>query len=712
MHRFPRPRLLLLAFAISLAIVAIQVSSAFATVSSIDTCSLDALKAAVAAGGEWVFTCSGNFYLNDSSQWGLPPQHPLTLAPGENLTLAADGHVVDIDGGGLSRLFVVPATATLRLSGIKLSNGAWLGDGTWANRYTQPNVGPGADGASGIAGNNGSGSGAPNGGIGGSGSAGSAGSDGSAPSTGAQGGAIFNQGRVELANVTLSNNVARGGGGASGGAGGDGGGGGDGGVGLCATGPGGSGGNGGAGSAAGNGGASGESGVGEGGAIFNAAGATLLISGSTFTGNSAVTPPSGSGGSGGNGGWGGDGGPADNESIGGNGADGGDGGNAGVAADGVTAAGGAIYNAGSATIGGGTTFASDHATGFKGGNGGNGGSSGRGGDGGGAGSFNPCGGAIGMPGNGGQQVGFGSAGGRGSDAFGGGIFNAGSGVLTLAGSTSLQSENTSAGDGGSGGNGGWARNGGNGGTPAVGQTLGSGRPGADGGNGGDAMGADVFSLGTLSVSSTTNSGATGTCTAGVGGAGGVGGRTQPSTVDEPSGTPGTDGSACLASEVIAHPSGTFAALAPDQGEPVIAPFPTSADVTPGGGNQPGGGTPPTNPPIIPPVEPLPASLAHLVGKSKLPVKGSKLTVALGCASGGTTCSNTVKLTTIVKKKVVTIASGKVTLAPGASDKLKLRLSSKGRNLLGRARGHRLKAKLAITSSGLSSSKTLTLTLAH
>ncbi len=109
--------------------------------------------------------------------------------------------------------------------------------------------------------------------------------------------------------------------------------------------------------------------TGEGGGLSIVAGAVVKLEGVTFKNDTSV---GGNGGDGGNGGYGG-------KSLHANGGKGGKGGKGG---SGGSALGGAIYNAGTVTITGGS-FADNSALGGTGGNGGNGG---RGGDGGGTGA--------------------------------------------------------------------------------------------------------------------------------------------------------------------------------------------------------------------------------------------------------------------------------------------------------------------------------------
>src|SRR4051812_2626999 len=150
-------------------------SAAYAAPSTVSTCTTAALQAAVAAGGDWVFGCDGTIFTKDPPPAsGSPPdtqfQQPFALSPGETLTLDANGHSVAIDGNSFSRLFLVPAGAVLRMRGLTLADGAFLGDGTLLHR---PGGLPGAtghDGGPGGPGPAGSGAAHADGGNGGTGS--------------------------------------------------------------------------------------------------------------------------------------------------------------------------------------------------------------------------------------------------------------------------------------------------------------------------------------------------------------------------------------------------------------------------------------------------------------------------------------------------------------------------------------------------------------
>lgn len=697
------------------------VPAAEAATSTIGSCTTAGLQAAVAAGGDWVFACNGTIETQaPAPPSGSPPdtewQHPFVLTPGETLTLNADGHFVTIDGNEESRLFVVPAGAVLRLRGLTLTNGAMLGDGTFLRKFGGLAGASGDDGAFNGNGTPGS-SVTMNGGIGNPGGAADSGIAGESMSSPDQGGAIYSEGTVELDHVTLTQNTAGRGSGGAGGLGGSGGNGGDGGAGFCKSGGGGSGGNGANGGAGGSGADAGTATPGEGGAIYNAAGATLLVTASSFSHNVAVGGKGGDGGAAGSGGRGGDGGSGGNGNVGGAGAEGADAGDPGAASAGSAGLGGSIYNAGTATIGGGTTFASDTALGGLGGIGAEGGTGGFGGEGGSA-SGNPCGAAAGPGGNAAPSSTGGTPGREGGDGEGGGIFNAASGTLTLAGTTSLSNEVAEGGNAGSGGRGGAGGHGGLGSTVGADGTA---APGGDGGNGGDANGAAVDSLGSLAISSTTLAGATGTCFSGTHGAGGSGGQNRNLTTAA-DGTDGSDGSQCDASGAIAH-SGSFTTLAPGDGEPVIAPFPSGGSGSGSGGGGSGtGGVPavPISPLPTPPQIVLPqiVPFVSLHAKKLVAAPTGVLTLTVTCPAGGASCSEKLSLTTTVRvhaaRKVRTVKLGSVRLsiAPGRSTKARLKLTKTARTLLKKTRGHRLKATLTLTAGQRVQRTPVTLALAR
>lgn len=200
------------------------------------------------------------------------------------------------------------------------------------------------------------------GGSGGQGAAATAGGQGGTGGPGQGGDDYVSAGATLNVNgTTFSDNIAFAGVGGTGGGGGRGGSGGN------AGGSGGSGPNGVVGAAGGVGGTGGDA---EGGAIYNAG--TLNITSATFSGNSVGPQASLNGGVGGAGGPGGQGGLGGGTGNGGNGADGAA---AGAGGQGGTGAGGAIYNAGTMTLGQ-ATFSSNSAAGGQGGTGGQGGAGG------------------------------------------------------------------------------------------------------------------------------------------------------------------------------------------------------------------------------------------------------------------------------------------------------------------------------------------------
>jgi hypothetical protein len=270
--------------------------------------------------------------------------------------------------------------------------------------------------------------------------------------------------------------------------------------------------------------------VGAGGAMYIAAGATVVLDGDTFVGNHAV------GGVGGQGEWGGDGGRAGNGgdgsagdpavgpgSIGGAGGDGGTGGNGGAGGAGGTggsggdAYGGAIYNQGSLLVDSCDFGAGNVAEGGAGGEGGKGGLAGiaglggAGGNGGEATGEGAEGGAAGDPGVAGAPAGGGAGGdgGPGGTASGGAIFNAEGGSLTITGATSFGGDVALGGVGGAG---------------SPGASGGDGPAGGEGASGGDATNESGATAATGGAGSDGRDGAAGVAGAsgGDGGEGGVG----------------------------------------------------------------------------------------------------------------------------------------------------------------------------------------------
>ena len=200
-----------------------------------------------------------------------------------NLTIKGKGSASTIiDGNNLDRVFQVLG-GKVSISKVTIQHGRAAGDGggilnsggkvTLSSVAILNNV---AVGNNGIAGANGVGGG-PFGGAGGSGSAG----------TNGRGGGIFNAaGSLSISKSTIASNLA---------IGGDGGAGGDGGVGIGLDGGAGCHGQNAIGGAGGAGGAGGQ---GLGGGIYNAAGASLSVSGTTFSTNQAQGGKGGLGGDG------------------------------------------------------------------------------------------------------------------------------------------------------------------------------------------------------------------------------------------------------------------------------------------------------------------------------------------------------------------------------------------------------------------------------
>jgi hypothetical protein len=247
----------------------------------------------------------------------------------------------------------------------------------------------------------------------------------------------------------------------------------------------------------------------EGGAIFEAAGATVTLNGDTLINNVALGGKGGAGGPGGNGGGGGSGGDSwtgtdgNGNSIcagdGGNGANGGIGGAGGAGGDGGPGEGGAVYVSANATLTvQNTTFTNNLAQGGAGGTGGNGGLGGSGAAGGGG-----CATLVsippdGEPGNG-ATGGTGGPGGATAVGEGGAIYNAG--MLSLSEAAfSGNSVLNAGGNAGTGGTGGYIVCGANevGGNPPPVYVCdkaepGNGGDGGDGGAGADAEGGAVYS---------------------------------------------------------------------------------------------------------------------------------------------------------------------------------------------------------------------------
>ncbi len=515
-----------------------------------------------------------------------------TLVISEKTTLSKNtASAARAQGGGIANGPGGSAT----INGAKLTNNSALGSAGNA----------GEAGANGLNGTNGEG------GPGGAGEDGSGGLDGGS----GFGGAIYNEGELAIVASKISGNVASGGAGGDGGKGGKGG---NGGLGYPGStdeygnpSPGGPRGYGGSG---GNGANGGSGGNGEGGAIFNAEGRNLTITGSTLSKNTAKIGAAGAAGAAGRAGTGsipGEAGAAGVAGAPGQSAAGGAVMNFGIAevlektlvtrnsVIGGDASGGGIHNASSLllvrSVVSGNTVRSAHgqngAAGLTGPRGDNGerGEPGYGGEPGGDGGD----GGDGGPGDNGGAA---SAGGA---ARGGGIYNTGSAILqksTISGNTVLSGNGGAGGAGGAGGNGG---RGGAGGPGAAAHTdyegtyypatragrrgaAGLGGNGADGGDGaaaGAAGGGGIFSgladTVTLSVEDSTisgnkvTSGTTGK--AGAAGKAGIGRRSSeageagvkgnagapgPDSIGEGGGIFSSDGSLSLVQSTVAKNSTT------------------------------------------------------------------------------------------------------------------------------------------------------------
>ncbi len=347
------------------------------------SCTEQALRAALTGGGVVSFS-------NDCS---ITLSQPITIGP--NTTIVAGGHTVTLSGSNSIPIFRV--YGNLRLVGLTLTGGkgtnggaAMVASSGSLFAYNCAFAGNTAAGQNGVNGTNGPTYDNGNGGTGVSGTSGQP----------AFGGAIYNLGTVLLSNCTLSTNFVYGGTGGNGGDGGgagpgiaNGGNGGDGGAGAAAFGGAiynggalqllnctitgnaalgglaGTNGNGGSGFSDGLPGAGAAAGSASGGGIYNTF--AVVLSGCTFSGNTAQGGDSTSGGtySNGNGqdgprGADGVGGGlhsiywgvltnctfSGNNAIGGNAGNGGDGSdftaNAGKGGDGGDGAGGGVYNAG------------------------------------------------------------------------------------------------------------------------------------------------------------------------------------------------------------------------------------------------------------------------------------------------------------------------------------------------------------------------------
>lgn len=427
------------------------------------------VDAAVATGGDYVFTCAGAITVND-------------LTVDTDVSLNANGNAVQIFGGGTNHTFDVES-GTLTLTGILVTGGRATGDSTPVAGMAGTAGDTGSTGTAGDTSNSGEGT---DGGTGGAGTAGTNGTAGASATGVAQGGGIYIApgAGADLYSVTLNGDTAVGTAGANGGNGGAGGNGGWGGAPGSNSGTVLSGGNGGPAANGGDGGAGGDGSDAQGGGVYVSAGATLSAVSSTFESDSAVGGAGGGGGNGGMGGQGGEGGAYgfDPPPSAGNGAVGGQGGASG---SGGSAQGGAIYNAGTVTLSN-DVFHSNSATGGAGGtnfyeeyyylnsfnyhgNGGQGGAAGPG-------TPYDYGNEISAPGNGGN-AGAGGAGGAGGPAAGGAIFSPGN-IQWTGGS--LMTNSAKGGAGATAGDGGYVQS-----------TPGTGGNGGDGGNGGNAVNGAV-----------------------------------------------------------------------------------------------------------------------------------------------------------------------------------------------------------------------------
>ncbi len=506
-------------------------------------CTTAAVEAAVAAGGSYLFDCSGGITV---------PQ----LVVSSTVSLDATGHALSLSGGSLNRVFDVEG-GSLSLTHVSVTGGVATSGPAPANGVSGINGTPGIPGAAG-----------PNptggdGGAGTSGAGGTGGTNGENADGSAQGGAIYEAGgsTVTLTNMTISSSSADGDSGGSGGSGGAGGNGGAGGAGGCTLYPSGchiwSGGAGGDGAPGGPGGSGGSGADAAGGGMYVSAGATLVATSVRFVGDAAFAGSGGAGGSGGNGGAGGGGGygegPWPNGGVGaaaGTSGDGGAGGNA---------YGGGLSNDGNATLNA-VQFTSDAA---EGGGGASGSAGAAGGGAGGAAPdiyFDP-GGPGGPGGNGGS----GTAGKSGGEGVGGGLYNGGS--VTWAGG-SVSGDLASGGGGGLGGSGGNGGIAGGNGAFVVGGRPGDGGNGGAGGDGGDASGGAVYPSSTPATGLTCSANLVQEGQGGTGGTAGAAGSLDGSSAGAgTNGATGTDGAAGASAN--ANPSGcglpTVSSVSPNNG---------------------------------------------------------------------------------------------------------------------------------------------------
>lgn len=551
----------------------------------------------------------------------------ITKASG-NLTIRpATGATVFVDANGSDRVFHINAGTgvTVTIEDIRLQSGYANDDGNSASEargggilleqgnLTLNNVAVDSCLASGT-----------------SGSSGSSGSNGGNGTSAYGGGIYVAGGTVSLTSCSLNGCGAFGGGGGSGGSGSsssgtDGGDGGDGGdargggiyvaggtvsltdtalVSLSAYGGNGGGGGNGASSSSrsaygGDGGNGGNGGVGEGGAIYVAAGTLSILRGSLINGT-------GSGGSGGSGGGGGSAYASSSSSISANGGDGGSGGTGGAGSGGgVFVAGGVTATITNCTIYGNSAAGGNGGSGgdgdsgyasyasFASADGGQGGAGGNGGSASGGGLYlafgavsapnvtilastvsnnSATGGSGGSGGSGGDGTvgssrtvfvsssgagGAGGVGGTGAAGQGGGCFVSASGVLTLVSST-ISGNDATSGDGGDGGNGG-------NGVADGGAPSGSAEVAGTGGDGGDSpagSGGGIFATGaSLDIDNSTiasnsaNSGSEGFGgSSGSGTTGGGSGSDGNATNSVGGGLFGTGGTVTLDSSIVADNS--------------------------------------------------------------------------------------------------------------------------------------------------------------
>lgn len=309
-------------------------------------CSVPALDAAVAAGGEWAY--GGNCSLNLSNGFA-----GYTVPAGRTLSIDGNGFTVTISPPATyPRQGFMTVAGTVTLTRLTVRNFQRRG----------ANGAPGTIGTAGTAGSSPGNSGPGSPGLNGSpGTPGGDGGDGGHGADASGGGfVVAPTGTLTLDRATLAGLWAVGGDGGRGGDGGHGGNGGHGGYGDGANQPGG---NGAPGARGGDGGRTGDGGDARGGAIYSQG--RIVATGTRFFSNAAVGGIGGIGATGGDGGLGGDGGGGSGNpnngtaGMGGNGAAAGDGGNGGIPGPVGDARGGAIYNDGGTLELNGVTFDSN-----------------------------------------------------------------------------------------------------------------------------------------------------------------------------------------------------------------------------------------------------------------------------------------------------------------------------------------------------------------